>query len=428
MRKIKYSFNPARPLVMHIDLNSCFATVEQQARPMLRGKPIGIVNRRTEHTAIVTASYEAKACGVKIGMKLTEARKLCPGIIGVESDPLKYRYVYHKLMDIMSDYSPAFTMKSIDEGVIDFAQSPATIRDRGMEAIGREIKQRLRDEVGCAMRCNIGIATNRFLAKTAASLHKPDGMDEITSHNIRDVLATLELTDLTGIASRNEHRLNAVGIYTPLQFLDAEPELLRRVVFKSICGDQWHQRLRGWEVDDVAYDLKTCGRQYVMEDKHLPRSEVLTRLHHLVEATGRKLRSQGKSARGVGVYARIFGAEGLGESNGRWGRKGNYWHQKYLAPLPFFSDKAIWVIAQRLFLGAPAGLVQEIGVHCYHLADGLGDQLTLFGDELAREQQVTWAIDEINQRYGERTIHAADTLGTGNFVKTKIPFGSTRYL
>lgn len=421
-------FSPARPLVMHIDLNSCFATVEQQARPLLRGKPVAIVNRRTEHTAIVTASYEAKAMGVKVGMKLRDAQKLCPGIIGVESDPAKYRYVYHKLMNIMSDYSPSFTMKSIDEGVIDFNDSPAAIRERDMEEIGREIKQRLKDEVGCAMRCNVGISTNRFLAKTAAGLHKPDGMDVLTSHNIRDVLGTLGLTDLTGIAARNEHRLNMVGIYIPLQFMDADPELLAKVVFKSVCGYQWHQRLRGWEVDNVHYNLKTAGRQYVLEQRNLPRAEVLKRLHTLAEATGAKLRSQGKSARGVGVYARLYGAEGLGESNGRWGRKGNYWHQKYLAPLPFFSDRAIWAIASRLFANVPAGDVREIGMHVYHLEDGLGDQLTLFGDELAREQQVTWAIDEINARYGEHVIHSADTLYSSDIVKTKIPFGSTRYL
>ena len=421
-------FSPARPLVMHIDLNSCFATVEQQARPLLRGKPVAIVNRRTEHTAIVTASYEAKAMGVKVGMKLRDAKKLCPGIIGVESDPAKYRYVYHKLMNIMSDYSPSVTMKSIDEGVIDFNDSPVSIRQRNMEDIGREIKQRLKDEIGSAMRCNVGISTNRFLAKTAAGLHKPDGMDVLTSHNIRDVFSTLKLTDLTGIATQNEHRLNMVGIYTPLQFLDAAPELLAKVVFKSVCGYQWHQRLRGWEVDAVQYDLKTAGRQYVLEQRDLPRAEVLKRLHTLAEATGAKLRGQGKSARGVGVYARLYGAEGLGESNGRWGRKGNYWHQKYLAPLPFFSDRAIWAIASRLFAGVPAGDVREIGMHVYHLEDDLGDQLTLFGDELAREQQITWAIDEINARYGERMVHSADTLHSSEIVKTKIPFGSTRYL
>lgn len=421
-------YNPARPLVMHIDLNSCFASVEQQARPGLRGKPIGIVNRGTENTAVVTASYEAKGRGVKVGMKLKEARKLCSGIIGIESDPPKYRYVYHKLMDIMSAYSPHFVMKSIDEGIIDFNHATEAMKRRDLVEIGYEIKQRLRDEVGCAMRCNIGIAPNRFLAKTAAGLHKPDGLDVITYENLREVMGKLKLTDLNGIAWRNEHRLNAVGIYTPLQFLDTPVEVLQKVVFKSINGVYWHQRLRGWEVDDVTYDLKTCGRQYVLESRDLPREIVAQRLHNLCEAVGDKLRSQGKYARGVGVYARLGNAEGLSESNGRWGRKGQYWHQKYLAPLPFYSDAAIWAIARELFAQAPPGKMLEIGVHCYHLHDGPGDQLSLFGDELARERSVTWAIDDINRRYGRRTIHAASTLGTGSLVKVKIPFGSTRYL
>ncbi len=426
---MKGDYSPARPMVMYIDLNSCFATVEQQARPRLRGRPIAITNRRTEHTAVVTASYEAKAMGVRAGMRLNDAKKLCPEIICIESDPPKYHYVYRKLMAIMADYSPSFIMKSIDEGVIDFNQTSAAIRARGMEDIGREIKQRLKNEVGCVMRCNVGIGPNRFLAKMAAGLHKPDGMDALTSQNIRQVFSDLELTNLTGIAQRNERRLNAVGIYTPLQFLDASAEFLAKVVFKSVRGYEWYQRLRGWEVDDVSYDLKTCGRQYVLERRDLSRAEVLARLHALAEATGAKMRSQGKCARGVGVYARLQSvAEGLGESNGRWGHKGNYWRQKYLAPLPFFSDAAVWAIASRLFVGVPDSNVREIGLHVYHLSDGLGDQLSLFGDELAREQQITQAIDDINNRYGERTIYAADTLQSGRIVKTKIPFGSTRYL
>lgn len=425
---IKHNYNPNRPLVMHIDLNSCFATVEQQARPLLRGRPVAIVNRRTEHTMIVTCSYEAKAMGVKLGMRLRDAKKLCPDLIGLESDPPKYRYVYHKMMAIMRDYSPSFTMKSIDEGVIDFAQAPASMRDRDMVEIAKEIKGRLLGEIGCWMRCNIGIAPNRFLAKTAAGLNKPDGLTVISHENLREVLGKLELQDLTGIAARNEHRLNMVGIYTPLQFIDADPQILQKVVFKSICGLQWHQRLRGWEVDDVSYDLKTCGRQYVLESRDLTKQQVAQRLHHLVESVGAKLRSQGKCARGVGVYVRFYGAGGLAETNGRWGRKGSYWCTKYLAPLPFYSDTAIWAIASQLFRHAPPGSMREIGIHVYHLHDDSGDQLSLFGDELAKEQHVVWAIDEINARYGERTIHSADTLGTGHFVKQKIPFGSTRYL
>lgn len=429
--KLRNDYNPETPLVMHIDLNSCFATVEQQARVRLRGRPVAVVNRRTEHTMIVTCSYEAKAMGVKLGMKLKDAKKICPGLIGVESDPAKYRYVYHKMMDIMSDYSAHVRMKSIDEGVIDFHEATDATRRRGLENIGLEIKQRMKDEIGCAMRCNVGIATNRFLAKTAASLHKPDGLDVITADNLRETFSQMKLTDLTGIAERNEARLNAVGIVTPLQFLDTEAHLLKSMVFKSVNGVQWHQRLRGWEVDNVDYDLKTAGRQFVLDGYNMPYDQILKRLHHLCEATGKKLRSQGKVARGVLVWvtthrepgARIEAARGGWEAQ----RGSRYWHARHMATAPFFSDQAIYAQAKQLFAGAPP-LIRTIGVSVYELSDDIDPQLSLFGDEIARERHITEAVDEINDRYGKHVIHSADTLGTGHNVKEKIPFGSTRYL
>lgn len=414
------SLNTSQPLIMHIDLNSCFATVEQQARPMLRGRPVAVVNRRTDQTMIVTASYEAKAAGVTMGMKLRDAKKICPDLIGVESDPPKYRYVYHRLLSIMSDYSAHVTMKSIDEGVIDFTQAPQAIVDRGLESIGYEIKQRLRDEIGVAMRCNVGIATNRFLAKTAAGLHKPDGLDIITHENLRQVLGTLTLTDLTGIAYRNEHRLNSVGIYTPLDFLDAPVDVLHGSVFKSVNGDYWHQRLRGWEVDDIETETKRVGRQYVLDSFDLSFDEILQRLHHLCESVGARMRRQGLSARGVWVGVHTFGP------GGPW-KKTSSWHATYVSQTPFFSDKTIYAIARRLFVDAPPD-IRDINVHCYLLERGERSQLSLFADELAREHMVTSAIDDINNRYGEHTLHAANTLQVRPFVKAKIPFGSTRYL
>jgi DNA polymerase-4 len=412
-------YNPAQPMIMHIDLNSCFATVEQQARVQLRGRPVAIVNRRTDQTMIVTASYEAKAMGVQLGIKLRDAKKICPDLVGVESDPAKYRYVYHKLLDIMNDYSAHVTMKSIDEGVIDFSQAPKSIVDRGLEEIGREIKQRLRDEIGVAMRCNVGIATNRFLAKMAASLHKPDGMDVITADNLREVYSTLELQDLTGIAGRNEHRLNSVGIYTPLEFLDSAPDVLHDMVFHSINGEQWHQRLRGWEVDDVKTTVKRVGRQYVLDGFNLTFDEILQRLHHLCESVGERMRKQGLSARGVYVGTRTFNMEG--------DKRRNYWHASYVAQSPFFSNKTIYSLARQLFLSAPPN-IRDINVHVYMLHANEESQMSIFADQIARERLVTTAIDELNERYGEHTVHAADTLKTGPFVKTKIPFGSTRYL
>lgn len=410
---MKSEYNAERPLVMHIDLNSCFATVEQQSRPLLRGRPVAVVNRRTENTAIITASYEAKKHGVKVGMRFKEAKLLVPDIIAVETDPPKYRFVYHKMMDIMKSYSPHVTMKSIDEGIIDFKHATDHMISRDLRDIGEEIKQRLKDEVGSAMRCNVGISTNRFLAKTAAGLHKPDGLDVITHDNLRDTFRTMRLTDLTGIAHRNEQRLNAVGIETPLDFLDASAETLHKMVFKSICGDEWHQRLRGYEVDDREFDLKSVGRQYVLEGSHLSEEKILQRLHHLSESVGAKLRSQDKVARGVFVYAKTYERQ--------------YWHARRMCEMPFFSNQAIYSLASQLFANAPPS-IREIGVSCYELSDDVDPQLSLFGDKIASEKQLVNAIDELNSRYGDRTIHAADTLGTGMYVKQKIPFGSTRYL
>lgn len=406
-------YNPERPLVMHIDLNSCFATVEQQARPMLRGRPVVIVNRRTEHTSIVTASYEAKAFGIGVGMRVRDARRLAPDLVALESDPAKYRYVYHKLMEIMRRYSAHITMKSIDEGIIDFHRTTEAMQSRDLVAIGHELKQALKNEIGIAMRCNVGIAPNRFLAKTAAGLHKPDGLDVIDHTNLRQILSNLKLTELTGIAGRNQARLNKVGIYTPLQFLDADPVTLQKIVFKSVNGAYWHQRLRGWEVDDLEHDVKTVGRQYVLETFDLGRTQVLQRLHHLCESVGHRMRSQNRAARGILVFAKS--------------RSTGYWHARRMCPLPFFSNQAIYAQAAMLFADAPSDVI-KIGVTCYELEVGTTNQLSLFGDQLAREQYVTDAIDTINKRFGERTIHAANTLGTGFYVKQKVPFGSTRYL
>ena len=403
-------YNHETPIVMHVDLNSAFASIEQQARPMLRGRPVAIVNRRTEHTSIVTASYEAKALGVKVGMLFAEAARLAPGLIGIESEPEKYRFVYKKLSKILNSYSPNVVMKSIDEGVIDFH---GVVGHRPMEEIGLEIKQRLRDEVGRAMRCNIGIGPNRFLAKTAAGLHKPDGMDIIDHANLRDVYAALDLMDLTGIAVHNTARLHAVGIDTPLQFLDSDVVTLEKIVFKSVVGRHLHQRLRGWEVDDRVFDMKRVGRQYVLEGRDLTRTQIMQRLHHLCESVGSRMRSQHKVARGIYVYAKTAHHQ--------------YWHASRLTQLPFYSDKTIYSLAEQLFAQAP-DLIREIGVHCYDLSDDNDQQTSLFGDILVREHQLVDAIDEINRRYGERTLHSADTLSTSTFVKQKIPFGSTRFL
>lgn len=406
------NINPAPPLMMHIDLNSCFATIEQQSRPLLRHRPVVIVNRRNQHAAIVTASYEAKARGVHTGMRLPAARLLCPDIVPLESDPPKYRYVYHRLATILSDYSPSATMKSIDEGVIDLSQSPPDIRARGALAIGQEIKQRLRSEVGDYMRCNVGIGTNRWLAKIAAGINKPDGLTCITADNLHAVLATLSLEDLTGIATGYSKRLHQVGIQTPLDFLAADEATLEHMVFHGKPGRDWYKRLRGWEVDSDERPLKTVGRQFVLDQPNLNYDQVLRRFHVLCEDIAAALRQQYVRARGVRLYAKSY-------QTGRWRN-----HERREHPL--CDGTTLFHIVKRLTQSMPLP-AYEIGMSCYLLTSETDAQLALFDDPSARHA-LTTAIDEINQFYGPHTVQPADTLGIATQMKRKIPFGSVRYL
>jgi DNA polymerase-4 len=304
-------------------------------------------------------------------------------------------------------------MKSIDEGVIDFHGTRQNINQRPLVVIGQEIKQRLRDEVGGWMKCNVGIAPNRFLAKTAASLHKPDGLDIITHKNLRQVFASMQLTDLTGIAQRNQARLNSAGILTPLQFLDAPSEILVRKVFHSVCGDDWYKRLRGWEVDNIEYSTKTVGRQFVMDEWRPTEETLLSRLSHLCETTAMKLRHRQLAARGINIYLLYA--------------NGDVWYERRMFKTPVYSGTDVYRRALLLFNNRPRGdWVRLITVSCYKLEPANTNQISLL-DEINKETWLTEAMDTINHQYGEFTITYASTLAAKGLIKQKIPFGSTRY-
>lgn len=255
--QIKLDFNRRPSSVMHIDLNSCFASIEQQANPLLRNKPIAVAAYDTPNGCILAASIEAKRLGIKVGLRVKEGRLLCPGLIVRSPDSDKYRAVHLALKKLLSEYTPKLTPKSIDEFVLDFSGTPAF--QRGMFVVGREIKDRIKSEIGDYLTVSIGLGPNRFLAKTASNLHKPDGLDEINKENFIKIYKSLGLMDLNGIDRQNTIRLNTVGIYTVMDFFNADIPLLH-CAFKSILGYYWFLRLRGWEIDDVDWDTKSFNR------------------------------------------------------------------------------------------------------------------------------------------------------------------------
>ena len=225
---------------MYIDMNSYFASCEQQDRPELRGRPIGVVPFDSPTAVIIAPSVEAKKFGVKTGMRMFEAKLVCPQIIGVSVRPVLYRQYHIAIMDILRSYSDDVIPRSIDEAVMNMSSYRLVYKD--FPALARQIKADIKDKLGEFVKCSIGIAPNSFLAKLATELQKPDGLVEITPENIDEQLAKLQLTDLPGIAKANEKRLRMIGINTPLEMRHASEALLRKA-FGGVVGNFWHGKL-----------------------------------------------------------------------------------------------------------------------------------------------------------------------------------------
>lgn len=405
--------NREKPMIMHIDLNSAFATTEQQAHPHLRGIPMGVTNRLSKECCVIAASYEAKALGIKVGMRRSEAVAICPNFIMLETDAPKYHKVYEKLVSIMRDYSPKIKMKSIDEGIIDFHGLEPVLKGRSLEDIGYEIKQRVRDDIGDWMKINVGIAPNRFLAKEAAGWHKPNGLDVIDHTSLLDYYADRKLTDLSGIADRNAARLNAYNIYTPTQFFYAKEQVLKKQVFKSINGTYWYRRLRGYEIDDFDTKLGMVGRQWVVKNPSRDTEYMRSCLSFLCETTGMKLRYKNVEARGICVWARL--------------QNGENWYSKRMYKTTYYTNQEIYRRALEQFNSLPRGaIVQTIGLYCYMLTPSSRSQLSMFED-VQKEDWLTKSMDEINDFYGAFTVYTANSLTGKQIIKQKIPFGGTEY-
>lgn len=398
---------------MHVDLNSCFATVEQQLFPSLRGKPLVIAAYETPNGCVVAPSIEAKRYGIKTGMTVRDAKLLCKNVIVHNPDPPLVRHAHLLFKKVLRDYSPVVVPKSIDEIVIDFNNTLAY--KRGLVTIGREIKERIRKEVGEHISCNIGISTNRFLAKLAASLHKPDGLDVIDNTNLEDVYKHITLIDLNGINTRFQARLNAYGILKPLDFLQATSDMLEHQVFKSICGFQWYFRLRGYEVDDIEFARKSFGQSYALKEQTSEPKELFRLMMKLCEKMGRRLRRNGFKTHGIHVglvYTDL-----------------SYWHMGRMFHTPLYSTSDLYAKALLLLNRQPQWKqVRELGVSSYALLPTQPEQQSLFDDGQEKKQKLQDAIDQINDKYGEQVATPALMMGMKDIILDRISFGNIREL
>lgn len=410
-KPIDLPFNPKPSTLIHIDLNSCFATIEQQANPLLRGKPIAVAAYVSPNGCIVAPSVEAKRLGIKVGMRVKDGKQICRELVVLPPDPNKYRTVHLMLKNILSSYTDKVTPKSIDEFVLDLEGSPAF--RKGLWTIGKELKQRIKTEVGEWLTVSVGIAPNRFLAKTAAGLHKPDGLDEINITNFAEIFMGLKLDDLCGIKRNNMTRLNYMNIYTVLDFYAASVTKLRGA-FQSILAYYWYLRLHGYEIDDVIFGRRSYGNSYALPKPFFNIQDLAPLLQKLVEKMGLRMRRAGYRARGVHVSVLY--------------RDGTHWHHGSVQNAPIFDSRDIYKAALRILMHSPYRKpVHTLAVSCFELLPNQPTQMT-FLDDLAKKEKLVEALDHINERWGQFVITPAHMLGTQDNVPDRVAFGGIKEL
>ncbi len=409
---MEVDFNPNPSYMMHIDLNSCFATIEQQANPRLRGKTIAVAAYDTPSGCILAPSIEAKRFGVKTGMRVRDGKMLCPSLIVLKPDPWKYRNVHLTLRKLLSKYTNDLNPKSIDEFVLNLEDYPV-LRRLNMHSIAQEIKQRIKSNIGDHLTVSIGISTNRYLAKLASGLEKPDGLVEINSNNFLETYKKLNLINLPYIKNRNAARLAVVGIFTVPEFYKADIRKLKGA-FHSIAGYYWYMRLRGWEIDDVIFSRRSYGNSYALPKPLSTSPELAPIISKLVTKTSARLRKAGFKAGGVHLAMSY--------------RDHDFWHKGRLVNKLLFSTSDIYREVFRLLMSAPYQKpVRDIAVSVFHLSKCKGLQLELFED-VQKKYKLTTSIDKINERWGDYVLVSGRMLHTASVVPDRISFGGVKEL
>lgn len=390
---------------MHIDMNSYFASVEQQANPFLRGRPIGVTGKRQERSVVAAASREAKKLGVKTAMATWEAKRILPSIIIVMGDPEKYGEITQRFNNIFHEFTDRVQQFSVDESFLDVSDIARTYEDA--QQIALEIKKRLREDCGECITASIGIAPNKLVAKAASEFKKPDGLTVVRPREVLPFLDRLNLQDICGIGPRIEKRLNAMGIENLTQLRERPVEDLTNE-FKSY-GAWLHEAAFGHDASEVVpgeEEPKSMGHSYTFPRDLRTAEEIRRGLLMLCDRVAWRLRREGFAAREVTAYVRYgnFGSDG----------------RQHRFQEPVNDGLKIFEIAWNIVSQLPGvdygKSVRLLGVTAGALTRG-AQQASLFEKERKMTSTLS-ALDSLQRRFGSSAWTRAALLKTKLLERT----------
>ena len=390
---------------LFLDMNAYFASAEQQLQPALRGKPVAVVPSMTDRTCCIAVSYEARKYSIKTGTNVGEARRRCPQLRLVAGKHENYVKLHHQIISAVETVLPVEKVCSIDEMV---CQLSPQHRETGQATnLAKQVKQAIADQVGIYLRCSVGLAPNRFLAKVASNMQKPDGLVLITREELPRRLYPLALTDFPGIARNMLRRLESKGVRSTRQLCSLSKQQMIDA-WESVVGEQWWYRLRGDEVPERPTRRRTVGHSHVLPPK---------------------LRSD-EGARGVMVRLLHKAAMRL--------RKLDYWAARLVIAMSYTGGWPKW--KETVYLGrcqdTPTmlkafertwdkrplgGRPIKVSLTLLDLTPSACTTPSLFVEE-RRTHQAAHTMDAVNEKFGTNSLYFASMHETHNSAPMRIAF------
>jgi DNA polymerase IV len=391
---------------MFIDMNGYFASVEQHLRPELRGCRVGVIPVESEYTCVIASSYGAKSFGVKVGTRVQDARKLCPGIVLVKARPDVYVKMHHAILRSVDQCAPVHKVYSIDEWAIRLVGDEQK-RERAI-ALGLRIKEQLLQDFSPWLTCSIGIAPTRLLAKIASDLKKPDGLTVLDPSELPDRLDHLTLDDLCGIGHGMLARLNAFGIQS-VRDLWAISKQKAIGVWGSVAGAYWWAGFHGYDEPEIPTRRRSMSHANVLDPRFRNDEGAYGIMVRLLCKLGARLRRDDYFAQHLRVYLK--------------NTQGSYWYEEaalgYVQDTPTLLGNFAKLWRQRI-LGSDRPM--KVGVEVTGLVPAAQVSQSLF-DEIEKPRRVSQAIDKINERWGAATIYFGSMQGFRHPMDNKIAFG-----
>lgn len=385
-----------------VDLNSFFASCEQQDDPSLRGKPIAVVPMMAENTSVLAASYEAKRFGIKTGTKVFEARKMCPDIKFVSTGHKKYVEYHHKIIEAVHKVCPVERVLSIDEMVCSLMGREQEL-ENALE-VGRRVKQIILDEVGECLTSSVGLGPNITIAKIASDLQKPNGLVAIPQEQLVQKIGHLDINIISGVGPNMKYRLNQKGLHTINDLLKLSESQLQNA-WGSIVGLRLAKEIRGEDFQRAANKSNAFSHEHVLPPNLRTRDGAYQIIQKLVFKGCSRLRDVKRKAQGIGLSVRFMD------------------RSKFEISVQFQqSDDSFFMMreVEKAYKQVSNQKPVKVGIVLFGLTEPGVEQFSFFDDQ--KSNKLNKVIDMINDKHGANSIVSGAHLDVVGEAKARISF------